>query len=121
MESGHTPVYAVDTQMLCEPVFQFVPPLTSPSTVSYFGEETMAIRITHSVKILDIVDMFLYVNFLGGGRTATSARTGNQGHINRAAGNRADFNGQELSRCQAGCQSRKWLVTNHKKLLNSRG
>lgn len=42
----------------------------------------MAIRTTHSVKILDIVDMFLYVDLVDRRRTGAFAGARYQGHSN---------------------------------------
>jgi len=58
MQSSQPPVNAIESQMLCEPVFELVFSLERPISTMRVCVEVWC-RYTHCIKTLDVVDMLL--------------------------------------------------------------
>lgn len=80
----------------------------------------MAIRTTHSVKILDIVDMFLYVDLVDRGRTGAFAGARYQGHSNWGLEPRHRKTDRSCPAIKEGRRSRWKLVVRVLFLLDAR-
>lgn len=75
MQGSQTPVNPIEPEVLGEPVCQIVPPLLTWSTTSStMKRSVMVARTTHSVKILDVVDIFLDTELLALGGLSSLPR-----------------------------------------------